>query len=66
MLTLYCQSSLEVTVRCSPPVVVSAMCARFEGGHVHIVPDLHMEESGLPQPPVQLLVQDSDSLFERQ
>jgi hypothetical protein len=33
---------------------------------VHIVPDLHIEEGGLPHPPVQLLVQDSDSLFERQ
>lgn len=34
--------------------------------NLHIVPDLHIDESGLPQPPVQGLVHDSDSLLERQ
>jgi hypothetical protein len=33
---------------------------------LHIVPDLHIDEGGDPQPPVQLLVQDSDSLLDRQ
>jgi hypothetical protein len=38
----------------------------MKADNLHIVPDLHSDESGLPQPPLQGLVHDSDSLLERQ